>query len=202
MAEGLVNYTRLDDDLDLVLRTQGRPISPDDEVLIVDDQDIPVVDGRPGHLLTRGPYTIRGYYRADRHDQTAFTADGFYRTGDVVRRDPRGYLTVVGRAKEQINRGGEKIAPTEVEHHLLAHDGVQEVCVVGVEDPILGERIYAHIVTADGCQLDAGTLSAFLVERGVAKFKRPDKFIFADELPRTAVGKTNVSELAAERPDG
>src|SRR5699024_10726681 len=85
MAEGLVNYTRHDDPDDLVVTTQGRPISDHDEIRIVDDHDHPVPEGEPGHLLTRGPYTIRGYYRAPEHNATAFTADGFYRTGDIVR---------------------------------------------------------------------------------------------------------------------
>src|SRR5690606_32527412 len=86
MAEGLVNYTRLDDPEDIATTTQGRPLSPADEIRIVDDADRPVPDGEVGHLLTRGPYTIRGYYRADEHNAAAFTADGFYRTGDLVRR--------------------------------------------------------------------------------------------------------------------
>src|SRR5690606_18870174 len=88
MAEGLVNYTRLDDPDHLVIETQGRPISPDDEILIVDDEDRPVAEGQPGHLLTRGPYTIRGYHDDDNANQRAFTAEGFYRTGDVVTRTP------------------------------------------------------------------------------------------------------------------
>ncbi|MEM8922176.1 MAG: AMP-binding protein [Actinomycetota bacterium] len=202
MAEGLVNYTRLDDDTHRVLGTQGRPISPDDEVLIVDDHDVPVPAGQPGHLLTRGPYTIRRYFRAERHNEVAFTPDGFYRTGDLVREGPDGYLTVVGRAKEQINRGGEKIAPVEIEGHLLTHDGVLEASVVGVDDRILGQRIVAHIVAADETQLDTETLLAHLDERGVARFKRPDRFVFADELPRTAVGKTRTTALSTEASGG
>ncbi|HWI73719.1 MAG TPA: AMP-binding protein, partial [Baekduia sp.] len=106
MAEGLVNYTRADDPEELVVGTQGRPISEAfDEVLVVDDDGREVDDGALGHLLTRGPYTIRGYY--DDADPESFTVDGFYRTGDVVRRLPSGHLVVEGRAKDQINRGGE-----------------------------------------------------------------------------------------------
>src|SRR5690606_4345369 len=124
MAEGLVNYTRRDDPEEDVLTTQGRPISPDDEILIVDDDDNPVPPGQSGHLLTRAPYTIRGYYTAEEHNAKAFTPDGIYRTGDVVRMTPEGNLVVEGRAKDQINRGGEKIAAEEVENHLLAHPAV------------------------------------------------------------------------------
>lgn len=114
MAEGLVNYTRLDDPDELVVQTQGRPMSELDEVRIVDDDDRPVPDGAPGHLLTRGPYTIRGYFRAPEHNTRAFTADGFYRTGDIVRRLASGHLMVVDRAKDVVNRGGEKVPSEEV----------------------------------------------------------------------------------------
>ncbi|MEV4114809.1 AMP-binding protein [Nonomuraea sp. NPDC049695] len=191
MAEGLVNYTRLDDDEETVLSTQGRPISPDDEIRILDD------DGREsdhGHLLTRGPYTIRGYWRADEHNRTAFTDDGFYRTGDIVRRTPSGHLIVEGRAKDQINRGGEKIAGEEVENHLLAHPAVHDASVVAVPDPYLGERACAYLI----CRGEPPTraeLRAFLRERGIAAFKIPDRFEFVDAFPQTAVGKVSKRHL-------
>lgn len=108
MAEGLVNYTRLDDPDEIVIYTQGRPMSPYDEVKIVDNEDQELPIGETGHLLTRGPYTIQGYYKAPEHNEKAFTKDGFYRTGDIVRCTKDGYLIVEGRAKDQINRGGEK----------------------------------------------------------------------------------------------
>ncbi|MEV7024332.1 AMP-binding protein [Kitasatospora sp. NPDC093558] len=120
MAEGLVNYTRLDDPEDVIATTQGRPISPDDEVRVVDDHDRDVPDGTTCHLLTRGPYTIRGYWNAPGHNAGSFTADGFYRTGDLVRRTPTGHLVVEGRAKDQINRGGEKVAAEEI-GGIIAH---------------------------------------------------------------------------------
>lgn len=111
MAEGLVNYTRLDDPEDVIVNTQGRPISPDDEVLIVDDHGQPVAEGEPGLLLARGPYTIRGYHNDAAANARSFTEDGFYRTGDIVSRTPEGYLVVRGRAGDHINRAGEKSPP-------------------------------------------------------------------------------------------
>ena len=137
MAEGLVNYTRLDDPETLIVETQGRPISPDDEVLIVDDAGVPVADGQPGDLLTRGPYTIRAYHNDAEANARSFTEDGFYRTGDVVRRTPEGYLVVMGRATDHINRAGEKISAEEVEDHLLAHPAVFDAAVVSVPDGYL-----------------------------------------------------------------
>ena len=198
MAEGLVNYTRDEDDESTVTTTQGRPISPYDEVRVVDDHDRDMPDGEPGHLLTRGPYTIRGYFRAGAHNAQAFTADGFYRTGDVVVRHPSGHLTVVGRAKDQVNRGGEKIAVVEVENHLLTHPGVAEVSVVAEPDELLGERACAVLVPT-GEPPSVPELRQHLHERGLADYKIPDRFIFTDELPRTRVGKTDISTIRHER---
>nr|ASV47081.1 enterobactin synthase subunit E [uncultured bacterium] len=198
MAEGLVNYTRPDDPDDVVATTQGRPISPDDEIRVVDDGDVDVPAGEPGHLLTRGPYTIRGYYRAAAHNATAFTADGFYRTGDLVRRTASGHLVVTGRAKDQINRGGEKVAAEEIENHLLAHPGVHDAAVVPVPDPYLGERTCAFVVPRAGVQAPTGTqLRAFVRSRGLAAYKVPDRVAFVDAFPVTAVGKVSRTALRA-----
>ncbi|MBB4684139.1 (2,3-dihydroxybenzoyl)adenylate synthase [Amycolatopsis jiangsuensis] len=203
MAEGLVCYTRLDDPAELVLGTQGRPISPDDEVRVVNPDDPragssdEVSPGEVGALLTRGPYTIRGYYRADDHNATAFTPDGFYRTGDLVRRRQSGHLEVVGRAKEQINRGGEKVAAEEVENHLMAHAGVLDAAVVAVPDEYLGERTCAYVVPVEGAAPTAAQLRRFVRERGVAAFKVPDLVQVVEQFPATGVGKTSKRELRA-----
>ncbi len=200
MAEGLVNYTRHDDPDEVVTTTQGRPISPDDEILIVDDRGDPVPDGEPGHLLTRGPYTIRGYFRAPDHDREAFTPDGFYRTGDIVRRHPTGSLTVSGRAKDQINRGGEKVGAQEVENHLLAHPAVRDAAVVAVPDRYLGERVHAYVI-ARGEPPARGALPAFLRERGLAAYKIPDRIEFVEAFPSTAVGKVSTRDLRGTATD-
>ncbi|MGM1059503.1 (2,3-dihydroxybenzoyl)adenylate synthase [Saccharothrix sp. Mg75] len=203
MAEGLVCYTRLDDPDEVVLSTQGRPISLDDEVRVVDPDDpaapsdAVVPDGEVGALLTRGPYTIRGYFRAGEHNATAFTQDGFYRTGDLVRRTPTGHLEVVGRAKEQINRGGEKVAAEEVENHLMAHPDVLDAAVVAVPDAYLGERTCAYVVPAAGASPTGAELRRFVRDRGVAAFKVPDLVQVVGEFPVTGVGKTSKRELRA-----
>ncbi|MFF2523473.1 (2,3-dihydroxybenzoyl)adenylate synthase [Streptomyces liangshanensis] len=197
MAEGLINLTRLDDPGDLVCATQGRPVSPDDEVLVVDAGGRPVPDGTAGELLTRGPYTLRGYYRADEHNRTAFTPDGYYRTGDVVRRLPTGHLVVVGRIKDQINRGGEKIAAVEVEEQLLTHPAITAAALVGVEDERWGERTVAFVVCA-GAAPGAREVAAHLKERGLAAYKTPDRIVQVSGLPLTAVGKVDKAALARQ----
>jgi len=202
MAEGLVNYTRLDDDFETVVTTQGRPISSDDEIRVVDDAGNDVPDGEFGHLLTRGPYTIRGYWRAPEHNRKAFTEDGFYRTGDIVRRTRTGHLVVEGRAKDQINRGGEKVAPEEVENVILAHPSVHDVSVVAVPDEYLGERSLAYVILREGAEpLKAVAVKRFVRERGIAAYKVPDLVEFVDAFPQTGVGKVSKKQLrsAAEQ---
>lgn len=195
MAEGLVNYTRLDDPEEVIFTTQGRPISPDDEVRVLDEDGNPVPDGTPGALATRGPYTFRGYYRSPDHNAKAFDAEGFYYSGDVVVRQG-GNLRVVGRIKDQINRGGEKIAPDEIEDHLLAHPAVHDAVVVGVADDRVGERTCAVLV-AHGEAPTAAEVRRFLRERGVAAFKLPDRVEIAAAFPQTGVGKVSRRELRA-----
>jgi 2,3-dihydroxybenzoate-AMP ligase len=194
MAEGLVCYTRPEDPDEVVLGSQGRPMSAEDELKLVDDDDREVAPGCVGHLLTRGPYTVRGYYRAEGHNATAFTADGFYRTGDLVRMTGGGNLVVVGRSKDQINRGGEKIAAAEVEDHLLAHPNVAEAALVPVPDPFLGERSCAYVVAGQRA-FGRAELADFLRERGLAPYKIPDRWVVVASLPRTSVGKIDKIEL-------
>ena len=196
MAEGLVNYTRLDDPEHLIVETQGRPISPDDEVRIVDDQDVPVAEGEIGNLLSRGPYTIRAYHNDDAANARSFTDDGFYRTGDVVRRTPEGYLVVMGRATDHINRAGEKISAEEVEDHLLAHPAVFDAAVVSTPDDYLGERTCAFIIP-NGPAPRGVEIKAWMRKRDIAEFKVPDQIVFVEDFAITAVGKISRRELRA-----
>ncbi|MGW5311858.1 (2,3-dihydroxybenzoyl)adenylate synthase [Nocardia thailandica] len=197
MAEGLLNYTRLDDDDELVYTTQGRPLSPADELRVVDGDGEPVPPGEEGELLTRGPYTLRGYYRAPEHNARAFTPDGFYRSGDLVRQLPSGHLIVSGRIKDVINRGGENISCDELEEHLLAHPAVRHAAAVGLPDPTLGEKVCVVLVVTG--ELPAlGELKTFLTARGLATYKLPDVVRRTEALPLTAVGKIDKKALKAD----
>lgn len=195
MAEGLVNYTRLGDDDEVIACTQGRPISAHDQVRVVDEYDQDVAVGEEGFLITQGPYTIRGYYRAPAHNERSFTSDGFYRTGDIVRRTEQGNITVTGRDKDQINRGGEKIAAEEIENYLLRHHAVHDVALIAIPDQYLGERSCAIVVKRDGHQVRALELKRFLRDLGVADYKLPDQVHFSDVLPKTSVGKVDKKGL-------
>ena len=195
MAEGLLNYTRPGDPNAIVMDTQGRPLADDDEIRIVDADGELVGPGEVGELLVRGPYTIRGYYRAVEHNATAFTSDGYYRSGDRVRRLPTGELVVEGRVKDVINRGGDKIPVEEVENLLLSHPAVHDVAVVGIPDDVMGERSCAYVI-ARGTPPTRKDLVAHLVEFGVAAFKLPDRVRVVASFPRTGLGKVDRKALS------
>ncbi|WPF67235.1 (2,3-dihydroxybenzoyl)adenylate synthase [Corynebacterium sp. 22KM0430] len=194
MAEGLVNYTRLDDAEEIVVTTQGRPASPWDEVRLIDAEGRDVPAGEPGELITRGPYTIRRYHRNPEANARSFTPEGFYRTGDIATRDAQGNITVVGRAKDQINRGGEKVAPEAVENALLGHPDVHDVSVVGIEDEVLGEKILAYVIPQEGRELSSLGLRKFARESGLSSFAVPDVVEIVAEFPYTGVGKVSKKQ--------
>ena len=197
MAEGLLSFTRPEAPAEQRHRTEGHPLSDDDEIRVVDEHDQPVPHGEVGELLTRGPYTINGYYRAEEHNAKTFTADGFFRTGDLVTVRPDGNLLVEGRIKDVVNRGGEKISAAEVEEHLAAHPRVHEAAVVAQPDPVLGERTCVFVVAATGDAPSLSDLRSFLGDRGLATYKLPDAVVTVESLPYTSIGKVHKAALRA-----
>jgi 2,3-dihydroxybenzoate-AMP ligase len=187
-AEGLLCMSRLDDPPALRLNSSGRPVSDFDEIKIVGSTDEELADGEPGELLVRGPYSIRGYYNAPEINATAFTADGFYRTGDVAKKID-GYLYVEGRIKDLINRGGEKISCEEVENHLLAHPKIESACVVAIPDDVFTEKACAVVILRKGFALSLDELRAFLETRDIARFKMPERLEVVDAFPISPAGK-------------
>jgi len=188
MAEGLINMTRLDDPLEVIVHTQGRPVSPSDEVRVVGHDGVDVPRGGRGLIITRGPYTPRGYYRAAEHNSRTFV-DGWYGSGDVVIQRPDGNLIVLGRDKDIVNRGGEKISAEEVENIVYGLDQVDLVAAVGTPDPVLGERLCLCVILKPGGALDLEGVRDFMLGEGLAAFKLPDRLEIVDSLPMTNVGK-------------
>jgi len=190
-------YTRMSDPLEIKLRTQGRPVSEADEVRAVDvntGDDVPV--GEIGECWTRGPYTVRGYYKAKERNLEAFTPDGFYKTGDLIRKDLNGNVTIVGRVKDCISRGAEKINAEEVETHVEQFPKVKAVAVVAMPDKVMGERACAFVVPQPGETFSLEDLCTFLLkDRKIAKFKLPERLEFVEELPVTKVGKYEKKSL-------
>jgi len=198
MAEGLIMFVRSSDPPGVRRETCGRPASPDDEVFLVDPEGHVVPDGEPGELIVRGPYTLRGYFRAPEHNARAFTPDGFYRSGDLLRKMPSGNYVVEGRVKDLINRGGEKISAEEVENLILAHPAVLNVACVPYPDPVLGERMCACVVLRPGHALTLEDLVRFLRDFEIARFKLPERLEFFDTLPLSGFGKVSKKDLAAD----
>jgi 2,3-dihydroxybenzoate-AMP ligase len=197
MAEGLIMFVRADDPPDVRRETCGRPASPDDEVYLVDEDGNVVPDGEPGELIVRGPYTLRGYFRSPEHNARAFTPDGFYRSGDLLRKLPSGNYVVEGRVKDLINRGGEKISAEEVENLILSHPAVLNVACVPYPDPVLGERMCACLVMREGRTVTKDELVRYLLDFDMAKFKLPERVAFFDTLPLSGFGKVSKKELTA-----
>jgi mycobactin salicyl-AMP ligase len=197
MAEGLLNFTRLDDPPDLVDHTQGRPLCPADELRVVDTDGHLVARGEEGELLVRGPYTFNGYFRAERDNERCFDPDGFYRSGDLVRLRDDGYLVVTGRTKDVICRCGETIAAQSIEEPLLSHEAIWSAAAVALPDPDLGEKICAAIVFA-GSPMTLAEVNAYLDERGVAAHARADMLVAMTALPTTPVGKVDKRAIARQ----
>lgn len=196
MSEGMLFFVRRGDPDDVRLETVGRPISPDDEVRLLDDDDNEVAVGEVGELCVRGPYTLRGYYGAAEHNKKAFTSDGFYRSGDLMRQHPSGNYMVEGRKKDLINRGGEKISAEEIENLILQHPAVQNVACIPVPDPKLGERMCACVIAQKGRDLTLDDLVKFLAAKEIAKFKLPERLQLMTEFPLSTFGKVSKKALA------
>ncbi len=195
-GEGLLNMTRLDDDEELVLSSSGAPVSDDDEIRVVDDQGRDLPDGQSGELICRGPYTIRGYYDDPDADAKGFTADGFYRMGNVAHKLGR-YVYTEGRKKDVINRGGEKISSEEVENLILAHAKVENVCIVAMPDEVYGERACAFVVPKVDQTIGFRELIDFLSSQQIAKFKLPERLELVNGFPLSPAGKILRRELRA-----
>lgn len=200
-AEGLINMTRLDDPDELLLHSSGAPVCEADEIRIIDDDGNELPDGEAGELVTRGPYTIRGYYDAPDKNAEAFTDDGFYRMGDIVRKRGR-YVFAEGRKKDMINRGGEKISCEEVENLIFAHPKVKAVTLVAMPDRVFGEKACAFVIAQPGETLGFEELVGFLRQQDIASFKLPERLELVDDFPVSPVGKIlkrQLREMIAER---
>ncbi len=150
-----------------------------------------------GEVLARGPQMLVGYVHAE-DETTVFDEDGFYRTGDQGRWVDGDYLVISGRIKDIIIRNGENIAPKEVEDLLVSHPDIAEIAIVGLPDPRTGERACAVIVPRGEARPDVSALAAFLIDRGVAKFKIPEQVAFRDALLKNDAGKVLKHKLRAE----
>jgi 2,3-dihydroxybenzoate-AMP ligase len=200
MSEGMNMYTRAGDPAEALDWTVGRPLSPFDEVrLVIPGTDTLAQVGEIGEFWARGPYTINGYYNAPERNQEAFTRDGFFKTGDLlISREIEGnlYYAFAGRTKDVVDRGTEKINCEEVEHAVSTHPSVSVCAVIGMPDPVLGERVCAYVVLRDGFAVPSlAQMSEHMRGIGFAKFKWPERIEVIAALPLTGIGKLDKARL-------
>lgn len=198
---GPISVTRLDDAESTRLTTVGRPI-PGQRVRLFDSSGDDVTDsGGQGQIASLGPGTSPGYYRDDGANAALFRTDGWQLTGDLGRIDGHGYLVLTGRAADLIIRGGQNISALDVEDEVGSHPRVAQVAVVGVPDPVLGERACAVVVTRDDLPLDLDDLCEHLDAQGISKHHFPERIELRAELPLNSGGKTDKQRLRRELAD-
>ncbi len=195
MSEGLICRTRLDDDIETICTTVGKPCCPYEEIKILDEEAKELPSDQDGELVTKGPGIFAGYLKNPEENRKSFTKDGFFRTGDQARIDPSGYLKITGRIKDLIIRGGENISPAQVEELVCSYPGVADAAVVGMPDKELGEKVCAYIRPVSGTKLDPEEIKKFMESRGASKLLIPERFEFIDSIPMTQAGKHDKKAL-------
>jgi len=183
-------------------QTQGASGCPLDEIrLLHPDSEEPVVAGEMGELCFKGPSSLRGYFDAPEANATAFTSDGFFRTGDMMTAHVVEGVTnyaFEGRLRDNINRGGEKIGCEEVETFISMHPAVADAKLVAMPDPMFGERGCAYVVVRPGQRAPSvKELADFLIGKGLAKFKCPERIELIEAFPLTRVGKVDKPAMRA-----
>jgi 2,3-dihydroxybenzoate-AMP ligase len=194
-SEGTNISTRPGDSMEVIINSVGRPACPYDRIIIIDDAGNEVPQGREGELVSKGPGVFTGYFKSEEENKQIFTKDGFFKTGDKARKDLQGNITITGRLKDIINRGGEKISALEIENRLCAHPDVRDAAVVGMPDKVLGERICAYVALQPEAKLTFAEIIAFMKEKGASMQQLPERIEFVQELPMTKVGKLDKKAL-------
>ena len=181
-------------DGDRIAGTVGFPLPGVSLRIANPDDGAALGQGEVGVIEVKGPNVFKGYWRMPEKTASEFRADGFFITGDLGKIDERGYVHIVGRAKDLIISGGYNVYPKEIEGEIDAIDGVVESAVIGLPHKDFGEGVTAVVVRVKGAALDeAGVLKA--IEGRLAKYKAPKRVIFVDELPRNAMGKVQKAAL-------
>lgn len=182
---GVVCIPCPDDPPEVRLTTVGKPYEGC-EVRLIDEAGKDVVEGEVGEIMARGPASASGYYKDTQATWQAWTKDGWFKLGDLGKFDKQGNLAIVGRKKEIIIRGGQNIYPTEIENMLITHPKIFDVAIVGMPDPVMGERACAYVILKLGQSLTFAEMVSFLKDKNIASYKFPERLEILDKLPMVA----------------
>jgi 2,3-dihydroxybenzoate-AMP ligase len=194
-SEGPAAMSRLDADIDIICHTVGEKDCPYAQVKIVDQNLQEVPPNKEGELITKGPNIFNGYFKSEEENKNVFTEDGFFRTGDLAKISESGIITITGRIKETILRGGETLSAIGIERLISAHPAVADVAVIGMPDKALGERICAYVQLKEGASLSFEELVTYLKSIGASVLQLPERLEIIDSIPLTKVGKADKKVL-------
>ena len=194
-TEGMTCLSRSDDSLETIFHTVGKPTCPYDTYQVIDSEGKVLPPNTSGELALKGPGVFTGYYKVPEENAQVFTRHGFFRTGDAARIDEEGYVTLTGRIKEMINRGGESISATEIEKLIIGHPGVANVAVIAIPDKDLGEKACAYIQPRKGARLGFDGIISYLKEQKASVLHFPERIEFVDALPLTKAEKIDKRAL-------
>ena len=197
-TEGQTTLTRSNDNLEILYTTVGKPTCPYDSYKVIDRDVKELPANTPGELLIKGPGVFTGYYRNPEENEKMFDKDGYFKTGDVAKVDGNGNVTLVGRIKEMINRGGESISAVEVEKLISDHPDVVLVAAVPMPDPEMGERVCAYIQPRPGARLHFNDILSFLKDRKASVLHFPERIEFIDAMPFTKAEKIDKMALVKD----
>ncbi len=194
-SEGMSSMTRLDHDLETICTTVGRPDCPYTRAKVIDQYEHELPPNKEGEIVYKGPTIFTGYLKSAEENKKNFTADGFFKTGDLAKIDEKGIIRITGRIKDTILRGGETISAGGVEKLVRSHPAVAEAAVIGMPDKALGERICAYIQLKPGTALSKEDLIVHLKSVGASVMQLPERVEFIDSIPLTGVGKADKKAL-------
>ena len=195
-SEGLLALGDLDDPLEVKFKTVGRNVTPGSHYKVIDQDEKELPLNEEGELVAKGPEVFTGYYKATEEEKReVFTRDGYCRTGDLAKIDERGYITITGRKKDVIMRGGETLVPSEMENLIRRHPDVERAAVIGMPDSKMGERACAYVVLRPGKGLTFEEMISFLKAEGAGVLLLPEKLEIVDHLPETGIGKVDKKIL-------
>ena len=194
-TEGMTTITRTTDSLETICSTVGSPTCPYDTYKVIDKDGNRLPLGAQGELVLKGPGVFTGYYNNPKENKAVFTKDGFFRTGDLAKINEKGYITLTGRIKEMVNRGGESISATEIERLISRHTDVAAVAVIPMSDPLMGERVCAYIQPKAGARLCFDDIISFLKGQKASVLQLPERIEFIDAIPYTGAEKIDKRSL-------